>query len=52
MLIFRTLLSGENSTFNCFIQITRDDWDTGTEFLSGELIHNAAENYNNVVTEK
>ena len=28
--IFRALLSGPNSTFNHFIEITKDDWDTGT----------------------
>ena len=31
--IFRALLSGPNSTFNCFIEIKKDDWDTGLDRL-------------------
>ena len=35
--IFRDLLSGPNSTFNSFIERTKDDWDTVTEAPEGEL---------------
>ena len=50
--IYRALLSGPNSTFNCFIGSSKDDWDIGTEVLGGELIHNTTENYNNMVAAK
>ena len=50
--IFRAIFSGPNSTFNRFIERTKDNWDTETEFPSEELIHNANENYNNMVAAK
>ena len=46
------LLSGENSTFNCFIESTEDDWETGREVLSGELINNATQKCNTKVAAK
>ena len=46
--IFRALLLGPNSTFNNFIEIIKDDWDTLTEVLPGYLIHNDTEKYNNM----
>ena len=50
--IFRALLSGTNSTFNCFIEIKKDDWDTVSEILASDLIRNATEKYNNTVSAK
>ena len=38
--IFSYLLSGINSTFNHFIESTRDDWDTVIEDPSLEIIQN------------
>ena len=48
--IFRALLSETNSTFNSFIERTKDYWDTVTEDPARELIHNATDNYNNMVS--
>ena len=45
-------MSGTNSTFNRFIEMTKDDWYTGTELLLGYLIQNVTEKYNNMVAEK
>ena len=39
--IFKALFLGPNSTFNHFIENTKDDWDTGTEVPEGELIQNS-----------
>ena len=33
--IFRDILSGPKSTFNCFIEITKEDWDTEREVTEG-----------------
>ena len=50
--IFRDLLSGKKSTFNSFIENNKDDWDTGREVISVELIHNGTEKYNNMTAAK
>ena len=50
--IFRFFLSGPNSTFNIFIESTKDDLDTGTEVPAGELIQNTTEKCNNMVAAK
>ena len=39
--IFRGLYLGPNSNFNNFIESSKNDWYTGTEFIYGYLIHNA-----------
>ena len=39
--IFRAILSVKNSTCNTFIDRTKDDWYTQTEFLERDLIHNS-----------
>ena len=45
-------MSGPNSTFNRFVERTKDDWDTGTKLLSGYLIQNYINKYNNMVAAK
>ena len=50
--ILRDLLWGKNPTFYHFIEITKDDWDTVSELLSGEIIQNSTEKYNNMVAAK
>ena len=50
--IFRALLSYPNPTFNRFIESTEDNWDTGTEVPTGELINNATVKYNTTATGK
>ena len=50
--IFGGIFPGQNSTFNSFFESNVDDQDTGTEVLAGDLIHNATENYKNMVSEK
>ena len=50
--ILRDILSGKISTPNYFIEMTKDDWDTGTELTAGELINDATEKYNNTVSAK
>ena len=50
--IFRYLLSGPNPTFDCLIERTKYDWGTITEFLSGYIINNAIQKYNNLVASK
>ena len=40
--IFRTILSGPNSTINHFIENNKDYWYTGTEVQEVELIQNAS----------
>ena len=50
--IFRALFTGPNSTFNRFIQRTKDDWYMGEEVPEGELSHNATQKYNDMVAGK
>ena len=50
--IFRALLSGPNSTFNHFIEHSRDEWDIGTYIDSGDLIQNETKKYNNTASFK
>ena len=50
--LFRDILSGTNSTFNIFIERNKDDWDTGYEIIVSDLISNATENYNSMVSAK
>ena len=50
--IFRDTFSGQNSTFNHFIERTKDDRDTCTEVPSLEIIQNATDNYKNLVASK
>ena len=50
--IFRALLLGPNSSFNSFINIAKDDWDTVTELSSGEHNHNDTKKYNGTASEK
>ena len=51
-LLYRALLTGEKSTFNRFIEKSKDDWETETEVPAPELIQNATEKYNNMVAAK
>ena len=46
------MFSGLKSTFNHFIESTKDDLETGTEVLAGNFIHNATKTYNNMVATK
>ena len=48
--VFRVILSGPNSNSNCFSERTKVDWYTGTEVLTGYLIHNTTYKYNNMVS--
>ena len=50
--LFRDLLSPTNSNFNCFIEITKDDWYTGSEILASDIIRNTTDNYNNMIALK
>ena len=50
--IFRAILSGKNSAFNCFIERTKDDWYTRKYFIAVDLIKNATKKYNNTVAAK
>ena len=50
--IFRDILSRPNSTFNCFMKRTKDDWDTGRQFPAGEIINNSTKMCNNMVSAK
>ena len=36
-------------TSNCFIELIKDGWDTGTEIESGYLIQDTTEIYSNTV---
>ena len=46
------MFSGPKSTFNHFIESTKDDLETGTEVLAGETFQNAIDKYNNMVASK
>ena len=50
--IFRFILSGINSSFDSFISITKDDWDTGTEIPAPDLVYNCTKKYNNMLAAK
>ena len=41
----------QTQPINYFIEMTKYDWDTGIELPAGYFIHNATENYNNMVVE-
>ena len=43
---FRDIFSWPKSTFNHFVVILKDYWETVTEVSSEELTHNATEKYN------
>ena len=36
------IFSGKNSTFNIFVERTKDGWDIAREFQVGKLNHNAS----------
>ena len=44
--LFRDILSDTNSTLNCFIELTKDDWYTGSEVLASDHIINSNRNTN------
>ena len=46
------ILSGSILTFDCFIERTKDNWDTKREVPEGELIHYVTEKYNNMAAAK
>ena len=50
--IFRSILSGTNSTSNRFIEIKRYDWDTETKLPSVEIIKNANDKYNYMLAKR
>ena len=50
--LLRVLLSGTNSTFNCIIERTKDNWDTLFKILASELIRDATEKYSNMIAAK
>ena len=50
--IFRDILSGPNSTFNSFIERTKDYCYTIREVPEVKLIQNTNEKYNNTAAEK
>ena len=50
--LFRALLSGPNSSLNCYIERCKDDWDTGADVTPDSLIQVAKEKYNNMVAQK
>ena len=45
-------MSGTNWNLNRLIERNKDNWDTGTEALTGDLIRNASDKYNNMVSAK
>ena len=38
--VFRALFSGPKSNINRFVERTKDNWYTGTEFIAVELLQN------------